>query len=154
MQPLLTGLLPIPLLFTESRMCLFTCQSALYGSPEVKGQVLKPLFISWLLHSVGKRFRCLENMFKGVRCDLDKIHPMGFDVLLSVVAMRMHLGNPTIRDPINQECWSECSKFHHTLARRPHFLHPAPSQAGRHGRERVAGPLLRGTGFLFRRKIV
>lgn len=68
---------------------------------------------------------CLENMFKGVRCDLDKIHPMGFDALLSVVARRMHLGNPTIRD---ESAGLRAPNSITHLHGGTHFLYPAPSQ--------------------------
>ena len=80
-----------------------------------QGPCFEPLFIPWTWHSVWHRFKCLENIFKVVWCDLDKIHPVEFDVFISVAALRMYLGRPAVGVSINQEPWSVSSEFHHCI---------------------------------------
>lgn len=92
----------------------------LVGSPKAEDRVLDSLHP---LASVWYRLRWLENIFKGVRYDLNKIHTMRFDALLPVAAMRVHLGNPITKGAQLTESPSPSAPNSiTTVTQRPGFL--------------------------------
>ena len=98
--------IPHPFFFILSWMSV--CHSPLFGSRPKFLTSLHPLDSAQFLAQI----RCLENIFKGVRCALGK---MRFDVLISMATLRRHRRNPTTGVLTNQEPRSECSKFHHHI---------------------------------------
>lgn len=85
-----------------------------------QGPCFSLLFIPSTQHNFWHRIlRCLENIFKGIWCALDK---MGFDVLMSMETLGRNLGNLNIGGSINQDLRSECSKCHHHICTKATFL--------------------------------
>ena len=67
---------------------------------------------------------------------------MGFDLLITVAALRRHLGNPAIGGSINQEPKSEFSKFHPICTEATFPIGFCQTVTGHGARGTGAGPFL------------